>query len=238
MLTTHRHPIFYLPINKCACTYLRNLFFLLDHDSIHPDPKRIHAYDREFVNAARVPEDILTSSPFVFTVVRDPVDRFLSLYFDKLANPYNESDFWMRRLMNDEAGFRADNDTTLEQHRAFCLKALGWIDRNLKGKTEAPTNPHWQRQSLILSRITGLDPHLIELKSLDQRLEQLLAPLEPRISVIMKKITDRNESHQLFSKDEMLTNELKAAVHAVYADDAVMIENTRRRTTIESRASS
>ena len=92
LFTTRRVPLFYLQITKCGSTFLRNLLYRLDHDTPHEDSARIHAYPQDFLMADVVPPEIITSSPYLFAVVRDPVDRFLSRYSDKLVNLENRFD--------------------------------------------------------------------------------------------------------------------------------------------------
>ncbi|MFT4716889.1 MAG: hypothetical protein ACI8YI_001416 [Paracoccaceae bacterium] len=225
--TTQRHPLFYLQINKCGCTFLRNLLFHLDHDQVHPFSKRIHSHEADFIKAKAIPHQVLAASHYVFCAVRDPVDRFLSLYFDKLSDPENPRDKWMRKLFIDEAGLRPVENLNAKAHRVNCMKALNWIDQNLAGKTEASTNPHWQRQSVVLDRIKGTNPHLLNLDDLTQQLPQILRPLIPDIAEQMGKITERNESEKPFSRAEIVDDQLAAAIQAVYPLDTKLISDVR-----------
>jgi sulfotransferase famil protein len=225
--TTQRLPIFYVQINKCGCTYLRNLLFLLDHDQLHPYSDRIHSFDADFKKATLIPDQVLAASHYVFCAVRDPIDRFLSLYFDKLSDPENKRDDWMQKLFIKEAGLVRDDGLDLDEHRQNCLKALAWIDLNLAGRTEAKTNPHWQRQSLIVARVSAAIPFLINLDDLSTQLPVLLKPIIPDIVEKMKIITDRNESRKPFSRAEIMNEALISAVGSVYPDDTRLIAEVR-----------
>jgi sulfotransferase famil protein len=225
--TTQRFPIFYVQINKCGCTYLRNLLFLLDHDQVHPFSERVHSFDADFTKATMIPDQVLAASHYVFCAVRDPVDRFLSLYFDKLSDPENKRDNWMQKLFIKEAGLVRDDGLTLEEHRQNCLKALDWIDTNLAGNTEAKTNPHWQRQSRILARVSAASPFLLNLDDLSTQLPVILQPIIPDIAEKMDEITERNESRKPFSRAEMMDEALISAVAAVYPEDTRIISEVR-----------
>lgn len=218
--TTHRYPIIYLQITKCGCTYLRNLIYFLDHGRLHPDSTHIHAYPDDFVKADLIPRRVLKKSPYLFAIIRDPVDRFLSLYFDKIADTENHHDAGIRNRVTNAAGFDVSLSSDLETHRQSCLKILDWFGRNLDTKDEGKPNPHWQRQSMRLKRTEGLNPHLLTLYGLSWQLPQLLEPIIPDIADQMQAVRTRNESRKPFTRAEIMTPELEAAVQAVYADDA------------------
>lgn len=219
LLTTRRYPIFYLQITKCGCTFLRNLLYMLDHGTAHPDSRRVHAHNEDFFKADLIPESVLTSSPALFAVIRDPVDRFLSLYFDKIADTQNEADAGMRRRVTRAAKLDADVGDDLEGHRQNCLKTVNWFGRNLDTKDEGKPNPHWQRQSVRLRKIRNLDAHILTLDGLSWQLPFILKSTIPDISEQMAAVSTRNASRRMFSKAEILTDELQSAIHTVYARD-------------------
>ncbi len=217
--TTRRYPLFYLQITKCGCTFLRNLLYYLDHDALHPDSTRIHAHEADFLKADRIPRRFLRESPYLFAVIRDPVDRFLSLYFDKLANLENQHDTGMRTRVARAAGLKLASDMSLDDHRENCLKTLAWFEKNLAGEAGKP-NPHWQRQSLRLNRIRDLEPRLLTLGGLSWQLPELLSPLIPDIAEKMAAVRVRNESRKPFGRAEIMTPEIAAAVLRVYPEDS------------------
>ncbi len=220
LFTTQRYPIFYLQITKCGCTFLRNLLYYLDNKRVHPDSSRIHSHEQDFLKADMIPRAVLLDSPYLFAVIRDPVDRFLSLYFDKLANRGSFYDHAMRARVSNAAGLDQSPELDLEGHRQNCLKTLYWFGLNLDTKRHGKPNPHWQRQSVRLSRMEGLKPRLLTLDDLSWQLPQLLAPIIPDIETAMSAVKSRNTTQKPFSRDEMLTPELEAAVYSVYRDDA------------------
>jgi len=223
--TTRRYPLFYLQITKCGCTFLRNLVYYLDHDGLHPDSKRIHSHEDDFVKAARIPRDVLHDSPYLFAVIRDPIDRFLSLYFDKLSNMDNRFDTGMRDRVGRAAGLKLAPNLGLEGHRENCLKTLDWFEKNLDGKAGKP-NPHWQRQSVRLKKAEELAPRLLTLGGLSWQLPQILAPIIPDIADKMAAVRVRNESRKPFGRAEILTPEIAAAVLRVYPADSETFART------------
>ncbi len=224
LLTTDRYPVFYLQITKCGCTYLRNLLYMLDHGTAHPDSRRVHAHNGDFFKADLIPEAILKSSPALFAVIRDPVDRFLSLYFDKIANAQNEADSGMRKRVTRAAGLDPNVGTDLAGHRLNCLKTVNWFGRNLDTGEEGKPNPHWQRQSVRLRKISGLDPQLLTLDGLSWQLPLVLGSVVPDIREKMEAVRTRNTSKKLFSRSEILSDDLKAAIRNVYANDQARFE--------------
>lgn len=220
LFTTRRYPLFYLQITKCGCTFLRNLLYYLDHDRLHDASNRIHAHEADFLKADLIPRADLRRSPYLFAVVRDPVDRFLSLYFDKLSDVENQYDIKMRTRVAKAAGLKLATDLTLEDHRQNCLKTLEWFGRNLDGSTEGKPNPHWQRQSVRLSHTAGLVPRLLTLDGLSGQLETVLGPLIPDLGAKIASVRVRNQSRKPFTKAEIMTPGIAAAVARVYPADS------------------
>lgn len=217
--TTNRYPIFYLQITKCGCTFIKNLFYYLDHDQTHPESTRIHAHQDDLVKADLIPRRFMDSSPYIFTVVRDPIDRFLSLYYDKFADLDNKHDKGMRRRVSRAADLKIKRKMTLEDHQEACLKSLKWIGRNLDTKEEGKPNPHWQRQSQRLRQAERLNARYLTLDGLRWQLPALLSPVIPDIAEKMKAVGRRNVSPKPFSRDQIMTPELKEAVRSVYEQD-------------------
>ncbi|MEM9269948.1 MAG: sulfotransferase family 2 domain-containing protein, partial [Pseudomonadota bacterium] len=84
VFTLSNAPVFYLATTKCGCTYLKNLFYLLEHGHVHPRAAYIHQHEDEIPRAGHLSLAEVQASPYGFMVVRDPTDRLLSLYFDKI----------------------------------------------------------------------------------------------------------------------------------------------------------
>ena len=224
LITSNRYPFYYLQITKCGCTFLRNLIYTLDHGEQHEDSARIHAHDDEFIKATLVPIWLLKKSNFMFTVVRDPVDRFLSLYFDKIADTTNTYDKAMRRRLIINAELDVSPDTDLAGHQENCLRTLAWVKKNLAGNTPGKIDPHWRHQSTRIDKAKGLPMKYLTLEGLSWQLPVLLAPLIPNIASVMAQVKSRNISKKLFTKDQIVTVDLIAAVRDIYPEDATMYQ--------------
>jgi hypothetical protein len=227
MLTTRRYPIWYLPITKCGCTWLKNLFYFLDHDRPYPEPQAIHSDPDALLRAGDVEPGFIAGSRFVFAVVRDPAERFLSLYFDKIWRDGPGNFPRLRALIADEAGLDLSHGLDPEGHRRNCLALIGWLARNLAGETAEPVNPHWRRQSARLRRARAMAPVLLTLDGLDRQLPAFLGPAVPGIAKAMAAVRERNASPRPVPTAEVLTPALRERVAEVYRDDAALVRRAR-----------
>lgn len=227
LMTTHKYPLFYLQITKCGSSFMRNLLYYLDHGTVHPAGSMVHSFNQDFVKADLIPEQTLIASPYLFTIVRDPVDRFLSLYFDKIANLTNEKDAAIRRRVVRKAEIDLHPDMTLAEHQTAALKIIDWFDMNLERNLPGKINPHWQRQQERLRRINALSPRRVTLDGLPWQLPALLGPLIPGIADHMAVVRVRNRSKKPFSHAEIATPALVNRIHQVYAQDLQTYEQVR-----------
>ena len=82
---SEKHKIAYLIMRKCGCSSIRHAISRIrDSTPIEPDQNRIHVGEKSFVcfpNQLSCPEKW-----FKFTIVRDPIRRFLSFYSNKILN--------------------------------------------------------------------------------------------------------------------------------------------------------
>ncbi|HEU0221602.1 MAG TPA: sulfotransferase family 2 domain-containing protein [Paracoccaceae bacterium] len=227
MLTTRRYPVYYLPITKCGCTYLKNLLYFLDHDRPHPAPDRIHEDEGALMRAGDVPPAFIRESRFAFTVLRDPLDRFLSLYFDKIWGEGPGSFPSLRAMLARELGLDLARDLDAEGHRVNCRRLIGWIGANLARETPEPVNPHWRRQSSRLRRARAMAPVPLILDGLDWQLPRFLGPAIPDLAARMQEVTARNAAARPVPAETLATPDLAALVHEVYREDAARVARAR-----------
>ncbi|MEO0358853.1 MAG: sulfotransferase family 2 domain-containing protein, partial [Pseudomonadota bacterium] len=86
LFSISRYPIRYMVTPKCGCTFIKNLMWRLEHGSFYHSPMTIHDKDETFLRAADfgLTEDQVRGEDFAFMAVRKPVDRFFSLYAEKV----------------------------------------------------------------------------------------------------------------------------------------------------------
>ncbi len=219
LFTTRRYPLYYLSITKCGCTYLQNLVYHLDHDRMHHDPGNIHDYRGDMVKAGEVPDDTIRASEFGFVVVRDPVERFMSLYFDKIWNDRAGDFSSIREMLVREEGLVTGPSATRADHTANCARFIDWVDRNLNKQTDIPTNRHWLRQNWRLRYARMFRLHALTLDGLDWQLPRFLDPLVPEVAAHMQAVTVRNTAHRPFATDEVLSDETRERINLLYAND-------------------
>lgn len=84
--------IAYLEIPKCACTSAKNLIAYFDNPDFVGtlEPFSVHTQADKIFKIIRAKNDPSLNSYFKFTFVRDPVDRFISFYRDKILTSKDE----------------------------------------------------------------------------------------------------------------------------------------------------
>lgn len=225
LFSTRKYPeLQYFAITKCGCTFVKNLLWRIDHDSDHDDALRIHRNDRDFPKAGQLGytmEQIRTME-YSFVILRDPVDRFLSLYFDKILGPGAARFIPLRQVLLDGYGLIPD-PSTLDEHRTNCHILLRWLETNLKGKSELPRDAHWLPQAQRFRIIRSMDLKVILLDDLAARLAVLLSPLIPDIAQLMQGV-ERNTAPRPVPHQALLTDALRDEINTLYARDARAVQ--------------
>lgn len=217
--TTRNYPIYYLSITKCGSTFLKNVFYALDHNHSHPDGEHVHDTERGLIRARDVPTEDIMASPYVFTVLRDPRERFLSFYFDKIYGDGPRNFPMLRKRLQDEIALDLTPGLDESAHIQNCLRLAGWIERNLKGATDEPVNFHWRQQTARLRRVREFDVVGLTLDGLNWQLPEFLRPVVPDLSARMEAVTERNHSTKDGRPKVEDTPELDAELTRIYAQD-------------------
>ncbi len=214
------HPVYMAVATKAGCTYLKNLFYYINAGQVHPLGDQIHKRKDQLLRGE--PEDlpIAKTSPYVFMVVRNPVQRFFSLYFDKIYNfDQGESFGWFRERYAPEIGLNLTPDIDKEAHQKNLSLMIDFIDKNLKGETPYPIDGHWRRQYAFYNVVKNFQPKLIPLESLSDALPMLLEEEIPNIREAMQAVNARNKSKKPFETDELRNWPLTKRIRSVYAQD-------------------
>jgi hypothetical protein len=216
MITTRRFPLYYMAITKCGSTFLKNLIYHLDNDALHPDADNIHKYPKLFSRARYVPEADIAASSHAFTVIRDPVDRYLSLYFDKILVG-DGSEVW--DLLAEELQLERQPGLDAAGHLRNCEKIIPWLEDNLAYNNDFPINHHWKRQSNRLTRVQKLNLEHLTLKGINTQLTYFLRDLVPDIEERLHAVGSRNRSKKPFGRADVLSPALEAEIRRIYQAD-------------------
>lgn len=218
--TTRRYPIFYLSITKCGCTYLKNLMYYLDHDQMHPMARFIHDQSEDLIRAEDRDPRVIVDARHVFTVLRDPVDRFFSLYFDKIHGERPQNFAGLREILAQDIGLDLTAELTPDAHSANAFKLINWIDANLREETPEPVNPHWKPQHERIEKVADFGVWRLTLEGLDWQLPLFLQEVIPDLPTKMTAISERNTSSRAKLQTAVTTPELHARICEIYAQDA------------------
>lgn len=219
MLTLDCAKVYYLPITKCGSTYLKNLFYYLDHANEHTAGDFIHANPQDLKRAKVGDLEAIKNSPFAFTVLRDPVDRFTSMYFDKIYGDGPQRFKKERLYLEKEIGLDLTRNLDVTMHRQNCNKLIVWVEKNLKHKTDRTTSFHWKRQSNRLKRVQELKLRHLTLDGLSAQLPVFLKQALPDIEEAMFVVKSINKSQKPDDFDKIADQALREKIEAVYARD-------------------
>lgn len=219
MVTLKRADIYYLPIAKCGSTYLKNLFYYLDNGGEHYSGDDIHSIDDALLRADSKDTGKITASGYAFAVVRHPVDRFLSYYFDKVYGQGPRSFPHHQKYFTRELGLDLSSGIDVSGHRINCLLLIDWIKKNLAHKTEEPINPHWRRQTARLKRVAAFDLEYLTLDGLDWQLPLFVGGVIPDIRDAMAAVKARNKTDWPVDRAALLDEELTGKIEETYKND-------------------
>lgn len=135
-------------------------------------------------------------------IVRDPIHRFVSCYFNKIGNP-------------DEKRYFKEG-----------LSLLQWAER-LQNRKYRFANEHWRPQSQMLSRIADQrQMRLVALPEAEAHLRQLMrcvgAPCPPLV-----KESKRNPRRYSKAPEELVNDQIVAMLKRSYREDFILFDRAR-----------
>ncbi|MGV8986512.1 MAG: sulfotransferase family 2 domain-containing protein [Cypionkella sp.] len=219
LLSCRSLPIRYLVIPKCGCTFVKNLIWRLDHGEDYVNPPRIHERTRDFARVAQfnLTLDEVRAEAFSFVVLRNPIDRFMSLYFDKVVGEGYRKFVPLRAVLRDNHGLDVEAATPSE-HLRNCHIMIDWIEENLAKPNEIGRDPHWTPQHFRMETIRAFDMKVLPLSKLDNHLTLLLSDVVPDIATILGKL-ERYTTNSKALKEQVLDGSLKERIWQIYARD-------------------
>jgi hypothetical protein len=207
-------------ILKCGCTFLKNLLWHLDHDAPHPRGNWVHR-DDDLPRTTGASAQQIRDNPLAFIVLRDPVERFLSLYFDKVMRPRAVGYKSLREELLAE-GLIDPEAQDIDTHRRNAMATIGWIGDNLAHKTGRDANRHWTRQSGIVRQVAPLQLRVLTLNGLNDQLRVLLSPAIPDIDRHLAGAKWRNRTPRDVPRNVLADDALRKAILRVYRNDALL----------------
>ena len=211
-------PLAYVLNPKAACTLALNFMFYLDHGYRYFDPIQIHYSQNaliKLVGARAEPEAVFRFnrlSPACFSIVRDPLQRFVSGFYSKVFSDDDAYYLGYRDMLTSTCGI----DLSPEADPAkSCLDFARWI-RSQKDQTAL--DDHFKPQYLNLKVGSGLAPETI------LRLEDRAGLLEFFSRWVGSEnaawfLSFRFNEHSGHKKEDAITDELRSVVRQIYARD-------------------
>ena len=225
VLTTHRFNLNTLTQPKAGISYLRNLHYVLDHGRMHPNPDAIEN-DGCLVARARTADEM--AEGVNIAVIRDPVARFFSLYFDKVWSDGDAAFGWIAQTLRANRRFRGTSEAKSQaEHHDNCCRLLGYLESRFRERPPEELNPHWRPQIVRLRRAAkfGLAPVLLE-----NFAEQIGIVADGRIRGLEEAIaatTYRNVSPKPLPATSLASPQILERLHALYGDDIALYERIR-----------
>jgi hypothetical protein len=228
LFTSRKFPIHYLVIPKCGCTFVKNFLWTLENGDAHANGLRIHDDDSRFMRASELGLTVeqIIAREHAFTVVRNPIDRFYSLYSDKVIGDGHKRFVPLRHVLQENHGLDV-NATSVDAHRANCEILIDWLGRNLDAPQEIENDSHWTPQIYRQNLMKVFRLKTLMLNKLDEQLPLLLQDIVPETKSIMQG-NERNKTSTGVSRDDVLDKELRSKINEVYSGDRKLFNTTRK----------
>lgn len=215
LMTTQMHPLLYRPITKCGSTFMRNVFWYLDHGTELPS----NSASELQVWAKDWSKDKIAESQHKFVIVRHPVQRFMSLYFDKILGNDDGAPKKLSKAFVSIAKVDPFAGQDVGLHQQNCHNALDFIENLLQTQPLTKINWHWKPQMVRMSQLRDYGFSTLHLEGLNWQLPQVIGDLVPDIGTVLQKIKPSNKSNKPVQADAILTDELRIKIRTIYKTD-------------------
>ena len=227
LFTVSDGSLYYLVIPKCGCTYVKNILWHIEKGRPHENPKRIHDFDAEFKRASDVvatDEDVKRSDR-AFVVLRNPVDRFLSLYFDKVVGPGWKQYVPLRRILAEHYGLEVSPQTVFE-HRQNCARLVRFLSENLKDGRHIAREAHWTPQSDRRNIIEEFNLKVLLTENLTEQMNIMLHGMNPDLVRVTTEAERYSSGRDRLGR-RVLDETTRKEINRLYASDRQMFKAAR-----------
>ena len=204
MIISKKHRLIYWPIPKNACTSFKWAFYKLEHGHTN-FPKHgdgIHAQFRAYPNGGKWP--FFTAwRCFSFIVVRDPIERFVSAY--------------RNRVLHHRALSQTSLDPNLQQ---ACIDDINFFIENFEAVSESSREVlhHFRPQTDFVANVVGRVDRVVEISNVPNLVAEIQARC-PEFEVPRKQV-----SEGLFKEHKFeLTDKSLEKLNMLYRQDYEML---------------
>jgi Sulfotransferase family len=225
LFTCNAVPLRYLVIPKCGCTFVKNLIWRIDQGQPYHNPSRIHDVDSKFKRASDRDLRIIDVAveEYAFVVLRNPVDRFLSLYFDKVIGDGRRNFVDLGGSLERGHGVNL-NPTTDIEHRKNCHILINWLDENINDGNDLPKDSHWTPQVYRRDVISKFRLKVLLLEKLDFHISMLASDIIPDLGSLLLNLERYSTNSKAF-KSRIVDLELRRRINSVYSKDRKIYEH-------------
>jgi len=221
--------VLYLVIPKCGCTFVKNVLWAIQNDRYHSNPVRVHDDDKEFLRASDLGIDIhsIAREPMAFTVIRNPIDRLLSLYFDKVVGKGKDNYIPLAHVLTEKRGLHP-LPTTLSDHQYNIEILIDWLEENLSDEIDLPKDAHWTPQVYRSDIMRTFDLKMLTVDRLSHGLQILLGDEVGNARTIIQQ-AEKNSSGNKIDKKIVLTPEIRRKINSLYVGDRTLYQLVKAR---------
>lgn len=221
LFTIKRYPLRYLVIPKCGCTFVKNLMWSLESGSSHGSPLRIHDDDSRFLRASTLGLSVeaIGAEKYAFTVLRRPIDRFISLYTDKIIGKGRALFPPVAALLADRRGLDLA-PVSIGDHQKNLAILVDWVEENIKEGSDLPRDAHWMPQMANEREIAQMKLHVLITSELKWQIPVFLGELVPGIRGYLDSV-ERNASRGGLMAHDLANSSLRRRIKQIYRKDQI-----------------